>query len=31
MCMFWSKITKIDIIILCLIVGVIAVGVSPQL
>lgn len=29
--MIWTKISKIDIIILCLIVTVIAVGVSPQL
>lgn len=29
--MIWNKISKLDIIILCLIVIVIAVGVSPQL
>ncbi|TDP51209.1 hypothetical protein C8D79_3380 [Bacteriovorax stolpii] len=29
--MIWNKISKLDIIILCLIVMVIAVGVSPQL
>jgi hypothetical protein len=29
--MIWNKISKLDVIILCLIVMVIAVGVSPQL
>lgn len=29
--MIWNKVSKLDIIILCLIVMVIAVGVSPQL
>jgi hypothetical protein len=29
--MIWNKVSKLDVIILCLIVMVIAVGVSPQL
>jgi hypothetical protein len=29
--MIWKKISKLDVLILCLIVMVIAVGVSPQL
>lgn len=29
--MIWNKISKLDVIILCLIVMVIAVGISPQL